>query len=313
MDLSKFHVITVLSNPFRYKSRKTNFDRFRNGILEETDNLHVVELIAGRRETTLTDPKNDKHIQLWGSSLTGDIWQKEAMMNVAVEALCRNHPDWQYLMWIDADILMEPGWARETVEALQHFHVVQGFSHAVDLGPNKELIQVQNGFVYSMQKRLPHTKAYDNYHSGFCWAIRRTALNQLGGFIDTAILGSADRYMASAMYGKLENDILGFDKFTEDYNAPIFRWQGRAHKYVQRNVGYVPQTIRHLWHGRKKLRGYGNRFKLLQKYKFSPETDLKRDVNGLWQLVVENPRQAGFRDECRAYMKARHEDSTDLE
>jgi hypothetical protein len=314
VDLSRFHVLTVVSNPWRYKSRYENFKRFEKGVLAETPNLWVVELMTGRRPAAITDSANPKHIQLWATSLHGDLWQKEAMLNVAVMHLTRQAPDWQYVMWADADILFEPGWAKECVQMLHHYDIVQGFSHAIDLGPNNECLQVQDGFVWCMEKKKkPHSKAYENYHSGFVWAARRKALADLGGFIDTAILGSADRYMASALYGKLARDILGFDKFHEAYNQPALLWQERAKKHIKRNVGYLPQTIRHLFHGRKQLRGYGSRFKLLQKYQFNPETDLKRDLSGIWQLVVDTPRQMGFRDDVRKYMRARSEDSIDVE
>jgi hypothetical protein len=67
-----------------------------------------------------------------------------------------------------------------------------------------------------------------------------------------------------------------------------------------------------LWHGRKQQRGYVERWKILTGNNYDPDTDLKKDPQGLWQLVVESPRQIKMRDEIRAYFRSRNEDSRDL-
>jgi hypothetical protein len=186
------------------------------------------------------------------------------------------------------------------------------WSHAIDLGPNQELMNSQMSFMYAYWNKI-EVKGSSSYlmggHPGYAWAARREALNRLGGLIDFAALGSADRHMACALVGRVQESVHG--DMHPVYHKWLRVWQERAEMYVRRNVGYVPGTIRHLWHGKKKDRGYGSRWRVLVDHQFNPETDIKRDVSGLWQLVSETPRQISMRDEFRRYFYARREDSID--
>ena len=42
------------------------------------------------------------------------------------------------------------------------------------------------------------------FHSGFCWVARRSALEDVGGLIETAVVGSGDNHMALALIGKAD-------------------------------------------------------------------------------------------------------------
>ncbi len=46
----------------------------------------------------------------------------------------------------------------------------------------------------------------------------------------------------------------------EAYRREVMRWQDRALRHINRNIGYVPGTIEHLFHGRKSERGYQSRW-----------------------------------------------------
>jgi len=50
---------------------------------------------------------------------------------------------------------------------------------------------------------------------------------------------------------------------------------------------------------------------VLTTYAFNPVTDLKKDRQGLWQLVVETERQMKLRDAIRHYFVSRKEDATE--
>jgi hypothetical protein len=88
----------------------------------------------------------------------------------------------------------------------------------------------------------------------------------------------------------------------------ILAWQHRAETYLKRNIGYVPGTILHHWHGKGRDRKYNERWKALVDHKFDPIMDLKRDWQGLYQL---NPLKWGLRDAIRQYARDRNEDSID--
>ncbi len=230
------------------------------------------------------------------------------MINLGLARLPR---DFEYVAWIDADVeFLRPDWAEETVHQLQHYMFVQMFQTAVDLGPDRQVLSVHNGFVYSYLMGLPWQNGYTNWHSGFAWAARREAIDAVGSLIDFAILGSADRYMASAMVGRVEVSLQ--KGLHPNYKALCVQWQEQCERFIQRDVGFVPGSIVHDFHGKKANRQYGTRPKILIGNQFDPITDLKRDNQGLWQLVVQSPRQIKLRDDIRTYFRARNEDSIDL-
>jgi hypothetical protein len=64
----------------------------------------------------------------------------------------------------------------------------------------------------------------------------------------------------------------------------------------------------HYWHGPKTKRGYHDRWKILATNKFDPSRDIKRDSQGMWQLADNG--KIDLRDQLRAYLASRDEDST---
>lgn len=316
MDFSKFHVVTVISNPIRYASRYELYKTFEEDIKRKGGRLWTVEVQTGARFHKITSSEDSSHIQLWSSSIPGELWLKESMINIAIQHITRQSPDWRYLAWVDADVRFEKGMIEDTVHQLQHYDLVQMWSHAIDLGPNNELVQTHESFLYCyVTGKQPSniTGAYSSKgqgHPGYAVAIRRDALNKIGGLIDFAILGSADRHILGALTGRVLDTVHG--DMHPRYIELLKVYQERAEREIKRNVGYVSGTIRHSWHGKKAQRGYSSRWRILVENQFNPDTDIKKDVSGLWQLVVTNPRQLKLRDDIRRYFRARNEDSIDL-
>jgi hypothetical protein len=198
----------------------------------------------------------------------------------------------------------------ETLEALQHYPVVQMFQTAVDEGPTGAVMNTYTGFAQSFVKGLPYGPgaggSYGPYwHSGFAWAIRREAFEELGGLIDFAILGAADHHMALSLIGRAEASLPG--GVNPQYTKMVLAWQERARAgHIQDNLGFVPGSIAHHFHGPKKARNYVGRWEILVKNDFDPTLDISRDSQGLWQLTKRGLR---MRNDLRAYFRARNEDS----
>lgn len=300
---STLYVVTAVSNPCRYSSRYHLYEQFAKMVADSGAVLVTVEAAFGNRPFVVTDSNNVNHVQLRTSH---ELWHKENMLNLGIQ---RFPEDWEYVAWIDADVhFARPDWARETLNQLQHYHVVQMFSKAQDLDPNCEPFQQHIGFVYSyMHKRLG-SKDYSNWHPGFAWAARRQVVNDLGGLIDFAILGAADRHMAHSLIGRVEQTI--HNGLTDNYKKWLRLWQARAEKYVKRNIGFVPGLLLHHWHGKKRDRRYAERWSILVNNHYDPLLDLKKDHQGLWQLTDHN---LNLRDDLRGYFRARNEDSIDLD
>lgn len=317
-EVDNLWVVAVITNTPRYKSRYELFDRFRSGVKTAGANLLVVEAALGDRPHEVTQGEyaehcnwsvigpDEIHVRLRTSN---EIWHKENLINLGVQRLPQN---WKYVAWIDADVeFCRQDWVAETVHQLQHYHVIQMFQTCADLGPTGEVLQVQKGFVHSWLegRQLPsgYYGGFGDFHPGYAWAARREAFNDLGGLFDVAILGSADHHMAWALVGMA-------DRYLTPHLSPGYRrrlevWQRRADIHVKQNIGFMPGSIYHNFHGKKRDRRYNNRWDILLKHNYDPDLDLKRDWQGLYQLSDEGLR---LRSDLRRYFHARNEDSIDL-
>lgn len=302
-DPAKLYVVTPIINPCRYQSRYRLYKEFAKMVADAGAILYTVEVAFGNRPFSVTEECNPHHIQLRTWS---EMWHKENQINLGISRLPQ---DWEYVAWIDADVqFARPDWVQETINQLQHYHVVQMFSVAHDLGPTHDAFQKHHGFAYSYVHNLRGNQDYSNWHPGYAWAARREAINDLGGLIDYAILGAADRHMAFALIGRGRQTI--HSKLQGGYAQELGLWEERAEKYVKRNVGYVPGLLVHYWHGKKRDRRYRERWEILVGNNYDPDLDLKRDWQGLYALTDRNIQ---LRDDLRGYFRARNEDSIDLD
>ena len=320
MDKKKLYVITPVSNPVRFASRYKLYNEFAARMNAAGVNLYTVELAFGDRTFEVTKPYVQNNIQLRTSD---EMWHKENMLNVAISRL---PSDWEYVAWVDADVnFVRADWAEETVHQLQHFQVVQMWQNAIDMGPTGEALSKFHSFMWcysqGMEYNNPTSGEYPPpygkkdgiyWHPGFAWAARREAVDALGGLLDRAILGAGDHHMALALIGKADVSVPGnMDKAYTNY---IMDWQSHAERFVRRDVGYVPGTIMHSWHGKKRDRHYQDRWKILQRAQYDPMRDIKRDWQGVYQLVDDGTqRSIQLRNDLRGYFRSRNEDSVDLE
>jgi len=304
--IDKLWVVAVISNPQRYKSRYALYEKFKQSIENAGANLLTVELAFGNRPFEVTEENHPNHVQVRTDS---ELWHKEQLINIGISRL---PSDWEYVAWIDADVeFCRPDWPSEIVHQLQHYDVVQCFQTAIDLGPDGEVINTFDGFAYSWAtgKPGPYSKGGSgpHWHPGFAWAATRKAINGLGGLMDFAVLGAADHHMAWAFLGKVIER--SPKNVSEAYKKHLLIWQERAKNHIRENVGYVPGTIFHHFHGKKKDRKYIERWDILLRHNYDPELDLKRDWQGLWQFTHAGLR---LRNDIRNYFKQRNEDSIDL-
>jgi hypothetical protein len=303
---STLHVIGVISNSARFHSRyrlaREWQDRMRATANVE---LHMVELAFGDRHHEVTLP-GTADLQLRSSH---EIWFKENLINLGVQRLLPRN--WKYVAWVDCDVIFnQPNWALETIHLLQHYPIVQPWTQAIDLGPHGSAMAMHQSFCGLVQRgariqRHPG-EPYAYGHSGYAWACTREFWENAGGLLDVAILGSADHHMAWA----LVNDVIDASVhrgMSDGFKRACLAWQKNAFAQTRGVVAAVPGTITHEWHGSKKARRYRERWQILIDNKFDPETDLRRDPQGLYYLV-NKPR---LEHEIHRYMHERNEDGID--
>lgn len=296
------YVISVISNPCRYKRRYQLFNEFCERMKQNKKiKFYTLECQNGTR------PFETNAIFKYRTDDT--VWLKENLQNIVVSRLPH---DWEYVCFCDSDIeFIRPDWAEETVHALQDHMIVQPFSHCSDLGPEYETIMKHTGFAYQYcngktvrPKDYLYGSGIEFPHPGYAMAMTKHAYNKIGGLVDFCILGSGDHSMFLALVGMVEYSYP--QTMHESYGTKLKRFQDKCEKHIKRNIGYVPGTISHYFHGSKANRRYKERWAILVgETKFNPETDIVKDWQGIYQLDTDN---IVLRDDIRKYFKQRNED-----
>jgi hypothetical protein len=308
ISAADLHVIAVVSNPVRYRSRVRLFRDFIPRIEASGATLWVVEATFGEREPSVVDAGNPRHIRVRCDS---ELWLKENLINVGAR---HAPPDAKYIGWVDGDVAFQrDDWASEVVEYLQHYDVVQPFSHVIDYGPQGEVMQTHKGFAYCHRQgarlgpgnRLGgHRYGGPYWHPGYAWFWRMDAWNAVGGMIDRAVMGAGDHHMACALIGQGEQSYPG--GVHRNYKDMVLGWQARAEAAVKGNIGYLPGTIHHHFHGHKADRRYVQRWDILTGNAYDPQRDVALDRHGVLQWATDKRRLI---DQARDYFRARNEDA----
>lgn len=319
--VEKLNIITVVFNPFRFKSRYTLYNQFEEYISKFDVNLITVEIAFGERPFEVTVPNNINHVQLRTNC---ELWHKERALNIGLQRLTANTPDWKYVAWMDCDIQFAcTDWDTETVQLLQHYAVLQMFSQATLLGPTHCAMSKHDSIMVTYEKfgniggnktycgggNNPGINAGWSGHPGLAWAFRRFELEHVNGWLDICINGSADLHMAGCYAGT--GHVALHKSCSKGYQDRIMQYQALCETYIRRNIGFMPGLVMHYWHGKTGTRGYDKRWKLNVKYNFDPNTDLVLDLNGLYKFNDIWPNVLKLRYDTRKTLMQRNEDSID--
>jgi hypothetical protein len=298
---NKLNVIIVLSNPCSFARRYILLKEFEQRIKleEENVNLFIVELAYGKHRFFVTDPDNKNHLQI---RTEYPLWHKENMINIGIKKLLP--PDWKAVAWIDADIEFEsPTWAMDTLKILNGSKdIVQLFSHCVDMNQYREAMNIFPSFGFQYTKHLPYSKKPVSFwHPGYAWACTRKTYEKMGGLYEDAIVGSGDNIMALSIIQKVKHAVN--NEYSEEYKKSIFEFEKKT-KLLR--LGYVPGVIRHYYHGSKKNRNYGNRWKILVDHNYNPQFHITKDANGIIVPTKEIPD--GLLTDILNYFNSRNDD-----
>ena len=308
MKAELLDVFAVRANPLRWNQPESVARDWIGHMLDSGVRLHLIEIQYGERPFLYADIAHVGHIGLRARTW---CWSKENALNVGISRV----PGARYIATSDSDVFhRRAGWAAETVQALQHYDVVQPWSDAYDLGPNDEHIQHHVSFCRQYLHGHPVSPKgpnwwkstggpYDYPHSGYVWAWTRQALDGLGGLFEVGGMGSGDHHMALALAGQAEMSLPG--DCAPAYRAHVMRWQARALAHIRGNIGYVPGTVEHRFHGRKSDRGYMSRWSMFIRHGFDPDSDLKRNSHGIVEWSGDKPE---LRREFDLYLRSRNED-----
>ncbi len=110
--------------------------------------------------------------------------------------------------------------------------------------------------------------------------------------------------MALALISRVHESVPG--GISAGYLRPLLRWQDCAAQHIAQNIGYVPGTIEHAWHGSKEKRAYIDRWTILIRNAFDPDADLIRNTWGVLELAGNKP---ALRRDIDRYFRSRDEDA----
>lgn len=299
-------VVTTLFNSTRFRTRWKHYQDFAQRVEQTNAILYTVEVAFGQRAFAL-DP-GPRVIQLRTDS---ELWLKENAINIGVEFVTRDMPEWTKIAWVDADVrFARDDWADETKHRLEHYDLVQMWSQYMDLDAHYEAVrQPTPGFAHVFASGVPRhgrdSYPYDGTYPGapgLAWAATRHAWDTLGGLLDVTILGAGDWHMAHAMVG----EVVIKEANHPNYRAAVHAWEEHA-RALRQNIGAVPGLALHFWHGPKALRRYGTREQILIEEQFDPTRHLVRNAGGLYEL--SNVAPIGLRNKLRNYLAERNEDA----
>lgn len=305
---STLHVIGVIQNAVRYHSRYRHFRDWAKRMVETPHvELHVVEACYGDRHPELK-PEADEY-SYHEVRTNSEIWLKENLINIGVKHLLPR--DWKYMAWVDCDVQFHrDDWALASVHQLQHYNVIQPWSHAADLNHDGGIIQHYKSFGFLCANGYPMShvnwkKGYEFAHTGYAWACNRYYYENIEKLLDWCIIGAGDHHMAWSNVGRILETIHG--GVCDDYRRTALEFQRKASAACAGLVGYAPGTLLHPFHGPKSRRGYKTRWSILIDNHYNPATDVRYDSQGVLQICGKN-RQA-LEHAVMRYNRERQEDS----
>lgn len=301
--------ITSYFNPMGYRRRRANFRIFR----ERLDlPLVAVELGYGD-QFELGDGDAEILLRRRGTDV---LWQKERLLNLAVDAL---PPTCTKIVWIDCDVFFENrDWHSPLERLLDDVPMAQPYSRvsyvARDWTPgagSDRIAFTRPSRAWAIAAGRSPPAAFDHegedrrYTSaaGFVWAARRELLAR-HGFYDASIIGGGDRLMACAAYAYLEGGAR-VHRDASPRKRHFLRWAEPFADDVAGKVGCLDETIFNLWHGDMGDRRIDERHVTLNQHGFDPAADIAIDDAGAWRWNTEKPALHAY---VRDYFAGRRED-----
>lgn len=270
-------VITTYFNPVGYRSRRENYPKFRDSIINQGAELFTIQQMM-RDDDKPLPTKGEQLVVVKSKSI---LWQKERLLNVLVNQL----PDkYDNVCWVDCDLIMaDPAWIRKSEKMLEVFPTIQPYG---EIQFPAKGIKTPNRSWYHRTSAVKANNAY-NGCPGAIWCARRSLLKK-HGIYDAHIMGGSDTYWCAAVMGCWKDVILK-KLATDGQIIHYIKWAKAIAADTQGQVGMLPQQILHLYHGSMKKRFYCERHQILIRHNFDPATDIRIGADGCYEWCSDKP------------------------
>jgi hypothetical protein len=308
---NNFYAITSYFNPFHNADRIRNYKIFRQNLKLP---LVTVEW-APDGIFELTNDDADEIIQISGGDI---IWQKERLLNIALESIPSTC---EYLAWLDSDIIFsDPNWHERAIVLLEKYDFIQLFNKL-----NYLTKLASESFSFDQLKLQPYhasnisilealepnpnlylTKEFNdasafmgNGNPGMAFAAKFEVI-KAHQFYDKNIVGGGDTILIASILNKLA-DIFTCRPFSPMHRSDIQNYGDKVSKEKYKAT-YLHETIYHLWHGELLKRQYASRYNILIKHNYDPTDHITYRPN--MPLSWKNAPE-GLKQDLYQYMYSR--------
>ena len=235
---------------FRGDSRqKTNFIKF----LDQWKG-HYDKLIVGLVD--YEDGDLDFEIPCEKIIIKGDkenkLWSKEIIINNIIDKI-----DTDYLLWIDGDLIYNNlDWLNNIDDVTKGNDFIQLFETINYFDEKGNITNVFKSIASGNKKNVDHLLS-KGFRPGGAW-VGRTSILKEKNLFEKMYVGGGDTIFTYGLYKTQNGQTL---KEVQKYNSEIYK---EANKWINNfgdyKVGYLNETVNHLYHGDLKDRNYNGRY-----------------------------------------------------
>jgi len=235
---------------FRGDSRqKTNFIKF----LDQWKG-HYDKLIVGLVD--YEDGDLDFEIPCEKIIIKGDkenkLWSKEILINNIIDKI-----DTDYLLWIDGDIIYNNlDWLNNIDDVTKGNDFIQLFETINYFDEKGNITNVFKSIASGNKKNVDHLLS-KGFRPGGAW-VGRTSILKEKNLFEKMCVGGGDTIFTYGLYKTQNGQTL---KEVQKYNSEIYKEANQwINNFGDYKVGYLNETVNHLYHGDLKDRNYNGRY-----------------------------------------------------
>jgi glycosyltransferase involved in cell wall biosynthesis len=310
-NMDEVELVTVHFNPTGSETLRKTHSLFLEGLRNVAPFVKCYELLFDDQEQQI-----EGSIIIRGSLQKNCLWQKEALLNVAVKNI---EDEKKYIVWLDHDLLfLNKEWLKVSISKMESgFDFVQ---LVTDLGwaDRTGKVHIYKPSRLSVLRDLePYSEWSDAFpknpygNPGLVWGGRVDALKRMGeNPFPNAVIGSGDEYFALGVTRTTKGGVSLIVKMIDDLIAqPYLRATGvksieecpQIKKYAQFMTEKIIDMskylfsvttvencpVYHFWHGDSKHRQYAERHSIIQECNLDLYEDVFINDEGIYEFVKD--------------------------
>ena len=251
-----FKICTFYYNPQKDVRREENFLRFLSQFEGYQDNM-LIGLVDYDGDLKIPNYLKENILTIKGDR-ENHIWYKETLMNRILDIV-----DTDYIIWMDNDIIYESlEWLNDIDSIVRGKDFVQLYGTINYLGEDGEVLESYKSILSSDRNDID-TLLGEGYKPGGSW-IGKTSILKKKRFFEKMYVGGGDTIFLYGLFGIKDGYTLdAVKKNNEHIWKSAVDWIDSLDSY---RIGYLNESIDHLYHGDLKDRNYNGRYERLSNF-----------------------------------------------